>query len=313
MMTLDKLCEHLQIIVNPFAVCSVREGEQLMLGPREEATVHYVVTGYGSLAFPEFSEFPLRAGTAIIAPTGSLHEVRVPSSNDEVPAEVRRCEPAALGLAAVGETPQDVTSGMVILCGTVDVTYNYLNDFYDYLPSPIVIQASPEDPISRAFDEIVREMGAPGPGTGSMLSALFQQCFIEILRRQERNEEGPMKWLAALDDPKLNQVVDDIIEKPGDSYSLDMLADRCLMSRTTFAKRFQRAFGRSAMDFVREVRLRAAAKMLRHTDHPTKTIASRMGYASRSNFSHAFTDFFGVTPVQYRESGAQSGEATSNG
>jgi transcriptional regulator GlxA family with amidase domain len=202
---------------------------------------------------------------------------------------------------------------MVILCGTVDVTYHYLNDFYDYLPAPIVIQASPEDPISRAFDEIVREMSSPGPGTGSMLSALFQQCFIEILRRQEHNEDGPMKWLAALDDPKLNRVVDEIIEKPGENYNLDLLAERCLMSRTTFAKRFQRAFGRSAMDFVREIRLRGAAKMLRQTDQPTKTIATRMGYASRSNFSHAFTEFFGVAPAQYRQGDTNTDGVSANG
>ena len=309
MMTLDKLCEHLQIIVNPFAVCSVREGEQLMLGPREEATVHYVVAGRGSLAFPEFSEFPLRTGTAIIAPTGALHEVRVPSSNESVPEVVRRCEPANLGLAAVGEEPRAVESGMVILCGTVDVTYNYLNDFYDYLPAPIIIQASPDDPISKAFEGIVREMASPGPGAGPLLSALFQQCFIEVLRRQERDEEGPLKWLAALDDPKLNQVVDEIIEKPGENYTLDLLADRCRMSRTTFAKRFQKAFGRTPMDFVREIRMRGAAKLLRHTDYPTKTIASRMGYASRSNFSHTFTEFFGVSPVRYREGETQAQES----
>ena len=63
---------------------------------------------------------------------------------------------------------------------------------------------------------------------------------------------------------------------------------------------FQKAFGRSAMDFVREVRLRGAAKLLRQTHEPTKTIAARMGYASRSNFSHAFTEFFGVAPAEYR-------------
>jgi len=302
MLTLDKLCEHLQIIVKPFAVCSVREGEQLMLGPREEATVHYVVAGRGSLSFPEFSEFPLRPGSAIIAPTGSMHEVRVPSNNDEVPRLVRRCEPAAIGLAAVGKKPVDVESGMVILCGTVDVTYHYLNDFYDYLPAPIVIQASAEDPISRAFEEIVHEMASPRPGTNAMLSALFQQCFIEILRRQDRSDASPMKWLAALDDPKLNAVVDDIIDNPGENYNLDLLAHRCAMSRTTFAKRFHSAFGRSAMDFVREIRMRKAAKLLSQTDEPTKSIAGRLGYASRSNFSHAFTEFFGVAPAKYRQS-----------
>jgi len=300
MLTLDKLCEHLEITVHPFAVCSVREGEQLMLGPRDEATVHYVVAGHGTLAFPEFSEFPLRTGTAIIAPTGSLHEVRAASGSGEVPELVRRCEPAHLGLAAVGQEPAEIGAGLVLLCGTVDVTYRYLNDFFDYLPAPIIIQAGPDDVISKTFNQIVSEMASPRPGAKAMLETLFQLCFIETLRRQDSADDSSLTWLAALDDPRLADVIDDIIDHPGKPFNLDMLADKCGMSRTTFSERFHKAFGRSAMDFVREVRLRGAAKLLRQTQDPTKTIAARVGYASRSNFSHAFSDFFGVTPAEYR-------------
>lgn len=226
------------------------------------------------------------------------------SDPDQIPNVVRRCQPAALGLAAVGESPGEVNGGIVLLCGTVDVTYRYLNDFFDYLPAPIIIQASPEDPISRSFDEIVREMAAPRPGTDAMLSALFQQCFIELLRRQAGNDCA-IEWLAALDDPRLSDMIDEIIENPGNHYTLDLLAEKCAMSRTTFAERFRQAFGRSPMDFVREVRLRGAARMLRQTKDPIKAIAARVGYSSRSNFSHAFSEFFGIAPAEYR-SGAST-------
>ncbi|MDX1428664.1 MAG: AraC family transcriptional regulator [Rhodothermales bacterium] len=299
MLSLDKLCENLQIRVRPFAVCSVGHGERLMLGPRDEATVHYVVAGHGTLSFPDFSEFPLREGTAIVAPTGSLHEVAGMSEPGRIPSVVRRCQPAALGLAAVGKNPHEVDGGIVLLCGTVDVTYRHLNDFFDYLPAPIIIQASSDDPISRSFEEIVREMAAPRPGTDAMLSALFQQCFIELLRRQEGND-CTIEWLSALEDPRLSGMIDEIIENPGNHYTLDLLAEKCSMSRTTFSERFRRAFGRSPMDFVREIRLRGAARMLRQTKDPIKTIAARVGYSSRSNFSHAFSEFFGVSPAEYR-------------
>ncbi len=307
MLTLDNLCEHLEIIVHPFAVCSVREGERLMLGPRDEATVHYVVAGNGTLSFPEFSNFNLRRGTAIIAPTGSLHEVAGLGQAGDISDIVRRCEPAALGLATVGERPEDTDSGIVILCGTVDVTYRYLNDFFDYMPAPIIIQAGKEDPISKAFDEIVKELASPRPGTGAMLSALFQQCFIELLRRESNNSENVMEWLAVLADPRLNKVIDEIFERPGHPYTLELLAEKCLMSRTTFSERFHKAFGRSAMDFVREVRLRGAARMLKQSLDPIKTIASRMGFASRSNFSHAFKELYGVAPADYRSAESESG------
>jgi AraC-like DNA-binding protein len=307
MLTLDNLCDHLEITVHPFAVCSVREGEKLMLGPRDEATVHYVVAGSGNLSFPEFSNFPLRPGTAIIAPTGSLHEVAGLGQPGAISDTVRRCEPAALGLGVVGEQPEDTDSGIVLLCGTVDVTYRYLNDFFDYLPAPIIIQASKDDPISKAFEEIVKEMATPRPGTGAMLSALFQQCFIELLRRQANSETNVIEWLSVLADPRLNKVIDEIFARPGDPYTLELLADKCLMSRTTFSERFHKAFGRSAMDFVREVRLRGAAKLLKQNSDPIKTIASRMGYASRSNFTHAFKDLYGVAPADYRIAESESG------
>ena len=101
-------------------------------------------------------------------------------------------------------------------------------------------------------------------------------------------------------DPRLNKVIDEIFERPGDPYTLKLLADKCLMSRTTFSERFHNAFGRSAMDFVREVRLRGAAKLLKQGQDPIKTVASRMGFASRSNFSQAFKELYGVTPADYR-------------
>jgi AraC family transcriptional activator of mtrCDE len=302
LLTLDKLCDHLEIKVHPFAVCNVGDGERLMLGPREEATVHYVVAGHGTFSFPEFSNFPLRPGTAIIAPTGALHEMSGKGKLGEIPEMVRKCQPAAMGLAELGKPLDEVHDGMVLLCGTVDVTYHYLNDFFDYLPAPIIIQASPDDPLTGAFESIVREMAEPSSGTGAMLSALFQQCFIELLRRQGTGDQCAIEWLSALDDPRLNKVIDEIIESPGNHYSLDLLANKCQMSRTTFAVKFHKAFGRSAMDFVREIRLRGAAKLLRQTQDPIKTIAARMGYASRSNFTRAFRELYGVAPVDYRSS-----------
>ena len=300
MLTLDKLCEHLEIAVQPFAVCSVGQGERLMLGPRDEATVHYVVAGNGTLSFPQFSEFNVMPGTAIIAPTGSMHEVAGMAPSGQIPDIVRRCQPVAVGLGIVGQSPAEVDGGLVIMCGSVDVTYRHLNDIFDYMPAPVIIQASPDDVISRAFEEIVREMAAPKPGSGAMLNVLFQQCFIELLRRQGAGSQYAPEWLSALDDPRLNKVINEILDNPGDHYTLDLLADKCMMSRTTFSERFHKAFGRTAMDFVREMRLRGAARLLRQTQDPIKRIAAQMGYASRSNFSHAFREFFGVAPADYR-------------
>ena len=66
------------------------------------------------------------------------------------------------------------------------------------------------------------------------------------------------------------------------------------------AERFKAAYGRTAIDCLKEIRLRRAAHLLTATDLPVKTIASRIGFESRSYFSRAFKDFTGIDPAGYR-------------
>ena len=40
--------------------------------------------------------------------------------------------------------------------------------------------------------------------------------------------------------------------------------------------------------------------MLNDTDLPVKTIAARVGFASRSHFSRAFKNFSGIDPAHFR-------------
>jgi AraC-like DNA-binding protein len=72
------------------------------------------------------------------------------------------------------------------------------------------------------------------------------------------------------------------------------------MSRASFAERFSQVYAQTPMDFVQEVRLRIAARLLTTTDLPIKVIASSIGYASRSYFSRAFRAAYGADPKTFR-------------
>ena len=72
------------------------------------------------------------------------------------------------------------------------------------------------------------------------------------------------------------------------------------MSRSSFALRFALAFGTTPMEFVKGVRLRYAAKLLRSTDLPVSVIASKIGYASRTHFSRTFRAAYGRDPQSFR-------------
>ena len=77
-----------------------------------------------------------------------------------------------------------------------------------------------------------------------------------------------------------------------------------IRGRSAFAKRFHDSFDRTPMEYVRDVRLRKSAELLRRDGRlSVDAVASRVGFASRSQFSHAFRETFGCSPTEFREGG----------
>ena len=76
----------------------------------------------------------------------------------------------------------------------------------------------------------------------------------------------------------------------------------------TNARRLNEAFrqctGATVFDYLREVRMEEARKLLRETSLAVQVIAGDLGYENAANFSTAFKDRFGLSPRQYRQAQA---------
>jgi AraC-like DNA-binding protein len=107
--------------------------------------------------------------------------------------------------------------------------------------------------------------------------------------------------LSALDDIRLARIIETILNHPEQHYTVESLASVAHMSRSTFARHFERCFGRTPMDYVRDVRLRNGAQLLRASGLSVDGVASKVGFASRSHFSRAFHDQFGCSPAEFRK------------
>jgi len=136
-----------------------------------------------------------------------------------------------------------------------------------------------------------------------MMSALLSQCLVLMFRRLAEHPEHKLAWLDALEDPRLARVIGEVLDRPEQPHSLEGLADLAGMSRSVFAKRFHEGFGRPPMDYVREVRLRSGAQLLGQPELSVDTVATRVGFASRSHFSKAFSEQFGCSPSAFRAQG----------
>ena len=185
-------------------------------------------------------------------------------------------------------------------CGTVRATYQQAHGLFDYLREPLIEDLSEDQNLRRAFDSLLAELAMPQPGSRVLTRALMQQCLVLLLRRHCAGGECRIPWLTALEDHRLGDALATILDHPETPLTVADLARAAHMSRSAFAKHFTAAFDQSPMEFLKQVRLRRAAHLLRASDQPIKTLAASVGYESRSHFSRAFKAFHGLPPAQYR-------------
>jgi len=184
--------------------------------------------------------------------------------------------------------------------GTIRVTYLGSMGLFDLLREPLVERLLTDDPLWRGFQELVDEIGGQRPGYRTMAEALLRRCLILILRRQHDRDAQRLSWLAPLEDARLGRAVSAMQDRPEHSFTLPALAEVAGMSRSVFAARFADVLGQSPIEFLKALRLARATRLLLATDLPVKSVATRVGYSSRSSFTRAFAACHGVGPMAFR-------------
>ena len=187
---------------------------------------------------------------------------------------------------------------LVVACGRIQVSYAGGVGLFDHLQEAIVLEFDESPQMRGIFESLIDEYRRSGPASAAMM--LMNQCLVQVLRRVSQQADGVLPWLSALEDQRLAHVIETILNNPHQHHTLETLADVAHMSRLTFARHFEQCFGRTPMDYVRDVRLRRAAQLLQVGGLSVDGIASKVGFASRSHFSRAFHDQFGCTPTDFR-------------
>ena len=84
-----------------------------------------------------------------------------------------------------------------------------------------------------------------------------------------------------------------------DSYSVEQLASDLCMSRMTFYRKIQSSTGQKPTEFMRTIRLRRAAELLREGRQTITEVSYATGFSSVSYFSRCFRTMYGVPPTQF--------------
>jgi len=87
----------------------------------------------------------------------------------------------------------------------------------------------------------------------------------------------------------------------GSEIILAVLADRAGLDPRTFMRRFKKATGHTAGEYIQRLRVEAARDLLQTSREPVDAIAWKVHYSDPGSFRKIFTRIIGLTPAEYRQ------------
>ena len=99
----------------------------------------------------------------------------------------------------------------------------------------------------------------------------------------------------------IENVKNDLISNLESKITLDQLADKYNVSKTTLKNCFKEIYGKPIIKWRNEYKLDCACRLIESGDYSMSDISKMIGYSSPSKFSKAFKDYIGCSPSDYAE------------
>jgi AraC-like DNA-binding protein len=197
-----------------------------------------------------------------------------------------------------------------VLCAAVELAATRSTSFIQSLP-PAIIVRSEDQGTSAELHALARlmltEYEAGSPGRQGILDRLAEVMFVLVLRHHMQRAPVLSGILAALRDERMARVVAAVHRKPGEDWSVEVLAREASMSRTVFAESFTRLLGQTPMQYVASWRMHLANEMLQTHHASVAQVAEQLGYRGETAFRRAFKRVRGVWPGEVRRKSRPTG------
>jgi AraC-like DNA-binding protein len=188
-----------------------------------------------------------------------------------------------------------------IVGGHFALTGNHANVLLEVLPPIVHIRKESDKAALRwSLERMMQELREPQPGGFLIAQQLAYMMLVQALRLHlAEGLRGGVGWLFALADKQMSAAINCMHDDPAHRWTLQELAERAGMSRSTFALKFKEKVGTSPMEYLTRWRMLLAGDKLVNCNDPISVIALSLGYESESAFSTAFKRAMGCSPRQY--------------
>lgn len=188
----------------------------------------------------------------------------------------------------------------------------FMDDLYEAGIHPEVLL----DIVLRLFLRVESMLEAKGvvrtgePGTADLGKLLEELRRCPTWRMLEREVRHKLAALSSLVREHARQIkptfITDAVNYIHEHYQSDLtlaeVADVVGLYPTYLSEQFKQHMGVKFVDYVIQVRMDRAKKLLRETNKPSFEICEKVGYATPAHFTKVFKSKVGCTPLEYRES-----------
>lgn len=135
----------------------------------------------------------------------------------------------------------------------------------------------------------------------SRIRNLIAQQTLLQKRFQKQIEVNPAEVTVTSVDEKFLQQALNVVEKQIDNpdFSVEDLSRDMHMSRVTLYRKVLSLTGKTPIEFIRSIRLKRAAQLLKKSGMTVSEIAYEVGFNNPKHFTKFFKEEFKVTPSQY--------------
>jgi AraC-like DNA-binding protein len=178
------------------------------------------------------------------------------------------------------------------------------------LPSVVHIRDIADQATLRwSIEKMMQELREPQPGSCLIIEHLAHMILVQALRLHlAKGAKAGVGWLFALADKQMSAAMNAMHADPAYRWTLQELAGRSGISRSSFALKFKETVGTSPMDYLIKWRMLLASAQLEKANGQISVIAPSLGYDSEAPFSTAFKRVMGCSPRAYARGNQNAGD-----
>ncbi len=148
------------------------------------------------------------------------------------------------------------------------------------------------------IQSVLEEMCLPRPYTRELICLRMGEAAVQIRRLSAHHSS---LFVVPGTISEISPAVLYIANHYAEQLSIRQLASICMMSDSSFRRRFAQVMRTSPFEYLYHIRIQAAVNLLRTTTLSATQIASQVGYRTLSSFNRHFRRITGSTPREIRK------------